>query len=70
MNITVSLNNQVMQVVPTATIATFLGSCGYDVEAASFAVAVNSEFVPREQYDTRLLEDHDLIDIVQPISGG
>ena len=70
MKITVSLNNHTMQVVPESTLATLLGSCGYDAETASFAVAVNSTFVPREQYDTRVLEDQDLIDIVRPVSGG
>ncbi len=70
MNITVSLNNRIMQVAPESTLAALLDSCEYDVETASFAVAINSEFVPREQYSTRLLEDNDLIDIVQPISGG
>ena len=70
MKITVSLNNRAMQVAPESTLATLLGSCGYDVETVSFAVAVNSEFVPREQYDSRGLEDQDLIDIVRPVSGG
>ncbi len=70
MKITVSLNNRAMQVVPESTLAALLDSCGYNVEAAPFAVAVNSTFVPREQYDIRMLEDQDLIDIVRPVSGG
>ena len=70
MKITVSLNNRAMQVAPESTLAALLDSCGYDMASASFAVAVNSTFVPRQQYDSRVLEDRDLIDIVRPVSGG
>ncbi len=70
MKITVSLNNCAMQVEPQSTLAALLDACGYDMETALFAVAVNSAFVPREQYAMQVLEDRDLIDIVRPVSGG
>jgi len=70
MKITVSLNNRAMQVAPQSTLAILLDSCGYDVETTPFAVAINSVFVPREQYHSRILENRDLIDIVRPVSGG
>lgn len=70
MKITVSLNNKTIKAVSGTTLGELLISCGYDVEMAPFAVAVNREFVPGGQYDIRLLQEQDLIDVVQPISGG
>ena len=36
----------------------------------SFAVAVNTEFVPRAAYPTRVLRDGDEVEIVAPMQGG
>ncbi|MCV6605447.1 MAG: sulfur carrier protein ThiS [Porticoccaceae bacterium] len=35
-----------------------------------YVVAVNTEFVPRPNYDQVALKDGDLIDVVQPLQGG
>lgn len=34
------------------------------------AVAVNGEFVPRSEYQERILHDGDTIDVVAPVGGG
>ncbi len=35
-----------------------------------FAVALNSVFVPRQQYAATRVQDGDCIDIVRPVAGG
>lgn len=35
-----------------------------------FAAAVNLEFVPNTQYNQRLLQNDDHIDIIAPVTGG
>ena len=38
--------------------------------AQPFAVAVNTEFVPKPRYAKHELQEGDLIDIVRPVVGG
>ena len=38
--------------------------------AHPFAVAVNTEFVPKPRYTEHALQEGDLIDIVRPVVGG
>ncbi len=38
--------------------------------AQPFAVAVNTEFVPKPRYTEHALQEGDLIDIVRPVVGG
>lgn len=66
----VSVNNESRRVEPDTTLGDLLLNCGYDVDKSMFAVAINSTFVPREQYASRLIKSDDLIDVIQPISGG
>lgn len=35
-----------------------------------FAIALNGEFVPRMQYESRQVNDGDNIEIVSPVGGG
>ena len=70
MNAVVSVNNQQTEIAPRTTLADLLSQWGYHPDEGMFAVAINSEFVPRGQYHSRLIQDRDLIDIVEPISGG
>jgi sulfur carrier protein len=35
-----------------------------------FAAAVNLQFVPNTQYDQKLLQNDDRIDIIAPVTGG
>ena len=67
--ITVSLNNETRELSPDTTVANALEQWGYAADAP-IAIAVNQAFIPRQQYPDTLLNDHDQIDIVQPISGG
>jgi sulfur carrier protein len=35
-----------------------------------FAAAVNLQFVPRQKYPQHLLQNHDQIELIAPITGG
>lgn len=35
-----------------------------------FAVAVNTVFVPRAQYASRLLQEGDRVEVIAPVTGG
>ena len=70
MKISVSLNNQTVEVLSEIPLSRFLLESGFDKNKSMFAVAINSEFVPREKYHTIRLSEDDLVDVVQPISGG
>lgn len=65
--ITVSLNNEAIQVVDGTLLANLLAE---QPPTGAFAVAINGEFVPRSQYDATQLLDGDQVDIVSPVGGG
>ena len=66
--ISISLNNEKMSLEDDTFLQTALQTWGYG--DGKIAVAINQEFVPRSQYDQRLLLDGDQIDIVKPVGGG
>jgi len=39
-------------------------------QQSTFAVALNGDFVGKEEYDTTLLKNGDSLDVLQPIQGG
>jgi thiamine biosynthesis protein ThiS len=51
-----------------ATVAALLQRLGHD--PAAVAVAVNLTFVPRREYETKVLNAGDDIEIVAPMQGG
>ncbi len=65
--ITVLINQQPRQLPAGATLADAVAQAGV---RPPFAAAVNLEFVPRGQYAARLLQEHDRIELIAPITGG
>jgi len=63
---TFDVNEQVTLVVEQA-LAKFLSA---EQQQTTFAVAVNSEFVGRDEYATLTLKAGDSIDVLFPIQGG
>jgi thiazole synthase len=64
-----TVNNAEMELgVDSPTIARLLEE--RKVATASIVVAVNDDIVPRGEWDTHILEDGDVVDIVQAVSGG
>jgi len=66
--ITVSVNNQPVQVAAQTTLAGALPQ--WRRGDAPVAVAVNGEFVAREHYADCELQNGDRVDILRPVSGG
>jgi sulfur carrier protein len=66
MNVTV--NGKRVTLKSAVSIAHLLEELGY--RDTRFAVARNTEFVPRSKYDSVTLEDGDNVDIVAPMQGG
>ena len=70
MKITVSINGDQLKLEDGIRMSDLLETQGYDIGRGIFAVAVNSEFLPRDQYAHYQVRRHDRVDIVQPIAGG
>ena len=66
MNITVNGEKKVID--ERSTIAAILETLGY--AGRKMAVALNTTFVPRDQYSTTILKEADEIEIVAPQQGG
>lgn len=68
MMITVSLNNEPIQLAPYTRLSDALEQWEYGEQ--KIAVALNGEFVPRSRYSETALQDSDQLDIVKPVGGG
>ncbi len=66
--IDVVLNGERRSVDATKSLATLLSESGFD--CSRIAVAVNSEFVARGDYDDCFLKTGDKLDVVAPVAGG
>ncbi|MDB6061451.1 MAG: thiamine biosynthesis protein ThiS [Verrucomicrobiaceae bacterium] len=66
--IEISVNGKSQQVDATLTLASALTAWGYRCEKV--AVAINSEFVSRVDYQVLFFSAGDLVDIVVPVAGG
>lgn len=66
--ITVSINDQPQQLPAGSTVSQVLQQLGYQCE--EIAVAINMEFVPRSEYEERVLLERDCVEILAPVQGG
>lgn len=65
--LTVTLNAQSFSLPAGASLADAVQASGV---TPPFAAAVNLQFVPKNQYATRLLNSGDRIELISPITGG
>ena len=65
MNITI--NQQAIDLPANACVADALAQWH---TRPPFAVAVNTEFVPKSQYATRALAEGDRMEVIAPVTGG
>jgi len=65
MNLTI--NQQVHDLPDTATVADAIAAIG---ARPPFAVAVNTVFVPKNQYTQHRLHANDRVEIISPVTGG
>lgn len=66
--ITVYVGKTEVSIADPISLQDFLLKQGYT--QSYFAVALNSQFVPRDQYSKQLLNHQDVIDIITPMQGG
>ncbi len=66
--IDVFINGEHKQVDEQQPLAAVLSESGFN--CARIAVAVNSEFVARSDYENYFLAAHDKLDVVAPVAGG
>ncbi len=64
----VTVNGEVRETAPDATVTTLLASLGID--SRKVAVERNREIVPKSAYDRVALVDEDALEIVQFVGGG
>ncbi len=68
MSMAISLNGEHRELSTRIFLAEALADWGYVQEEV--AVAVNGEFIPRQDYDTRRLDAGDCVEVVGPVQGG
>ena len=66
--INILFNDQQKTLEPDTTLASFVSE--HAVEGNAFAVAINDTFVPRSDYNQRLLSEGDRIELLVPMQGG
>ena len=66
--IEIVLNGERREVDESASVATVLLSAGFD--CGRVAVAINSEFLARNDYDMQRFSAGDWVDVVAPMAGG
>jgi len=67
MTFKVFINRQPQQLPQDATVAQALAAL---TPRPPFAVAVNTQFVPKSEYANRLLAPDDEVEIISPVTGG
>jgi sulfur carrier protein len=70
----IHVNDETIQLPAAIPLQQFLidwqKTAANDNPNATFAVALNGEFVPRTQYSVVILKNGDALDIVSPVGGG
>lgn len=66
--IEVMLNGEPRALPRATSVSNALQQWGYQCER--IAVAINGEFVARDHYGQRLLDERDLVEVVAPVQGG
>ena len=67
MTMQILLNNQTTELHANATVAQALAQLQ---PRPPFAVALNTEFVPKSRYDSQVLQAGDKLEVISPVTGG
>ena len=67
MTIEILLNNQATPLPEGATVAQALAQLQ---PRPPFAVAINTQFVPKSRYDSLVLQAGDKMEVIAPVTGG
>lgn len=66
MEITINAQHTILD--SAISVLSLLETHGYSGKLV--AVAINGEFIPKSTYETRIIENKDVIEIVAPMQGG
>ncbi|MCJ8314362.1 MAG: sulfur carrier protein ThiS [Saccharospirillaceae bacterium] len=66
--INISVNGEPKNINQQLTLSKVLNELSIDKQMIS--IAVNSDYVAKDQYDSLTINENDLIDILTPIAGG
>ncbi len=64
----ITLNGKPRELPEHSTLADALSACGF--EASEVAVAIDTAFVPRSQYASRVLQAGEQVEVLAPVQGG
>ena len=67
--IKVSINNIIETFDPNTKLNQALNQLGY-TEHTMLGVAINQNFIAKDDWETTILNDSDQVDILNPVSGG
>ncbi len=67
--IDVSVNNSIRQLPDNSSIQEAIEILEFK-DDSMLGVALNQVFIPKEQWSATCLKQHDLLDILKPVSGG
>ena len=65
--ISITVNGQTIQ-TPSTTLRDLI--CEMNIQSDYMAVAINNAVIPSAEYDNTTLKPNDLIEVIQPMSGG
>ena len=65
----VSINNSLETLNVDCTVLKALDTLGYE-KTGMLGIAINQTFIPKDQWADTVLNDHDKVDILNPVSGG
>ncbi len=66
--LTIQINGETRELQEAVTVQQFIQDIG--ISSRALAVAVNSEIVPRSEFDRVRLRDRDRIEIIRAVGGG
>ncbi len=64
----IQVNGELIEAVNGMTLASYLEQNGYKKER--IAVECNGEIVPKAEYESRILQDGDVLEVVSFVGGG
>lgn len=64
----IRVNGQIVEAVPSLTVAALLAELGYENQMV--AVAINETCIPRQSFGQQTLKDSDSVEILAPMAGG
>ena len=66
----VTVNEKQETLASATTVKTLVGAYGYDAYGDGIAVAINDNIIPKHQWETTIIKEHDNVTVIQATQGG